>query len=131
MAFPVVDGLRSMEIGSVGEMRERLNGLILAGKKRATAGLAQEYGDEPFEHVGERLVLVDDLMRRVGVVEVTDASHTTFGRVPWSFAQAEHEGDESIEEWRDGHRRFWRSEGIAVTDETPVFLVYFKLVDAR
>ena len=50
MAFPVVDGLRTMEIGSVGEMRERLNGLILAGEKRATAGLVQEYEDEPFEH---------------------------------------------------------------------------------
>lgn len=131
MAFPVVDGLRTMAIGSVGEMRERLNGLILAGEKRATAGLVQEYEDEPFEHLGERLVLVDDLGRRVGVVEVTDTTLTTFGRVPWSFAQAENEGDESIEEWRDGHRRFWRSEGIDVTDETPVFLVYLKRIEAR
>ena len=131
MAFPVVDGLRTMEIGSVGEMRERLNGLILAGEKRATAGLVQENEDEPFEHLGERLVLVDDLGRRVGIVEVTDTTLTTFGRVPWSFAQAENEGDESIEEWRDGHRRFWRSEGIDVTDETPVFLVCFKLIEAR
>jgi uncharacterized protein YhfF len=120
-----------MAIGSVGEMRERLNGLILAGEKRATAGLVQEYEDEPFEHLGERLVLVDDLGRRVGIVEVTDTTLTTFGRVPWSFAQAENEGDETIEEWRDGHRRFWRSEGIDVIDETPVFLVYLKRIEAR
>ena len=70
-------------------------------------------------------------MRRVGVVEVTDTTLTTFGRVPWSFVQAENEGDESIEEWRDGHRRFWRSEDIDVIDETPVFLVCFKLIEAR
>ena len=131
MAFTVVDGMRAMELGTVGEMRERLNGLVLAGLKRATAGLLQEYEDEPFEHPGERLVVVDDHVQRVGVVEVTSTTLTTFGDVPWSFAQAENEGDTSIEEWRDGHRGFWRSEGIDVTNDTPVFLIYFTLIDAH
>lgn len=112
-------------------MRDRLNELVLARKKRATAGLVQEYEEEPFEQPGERLVLVDDHVHRVGVIEVTDTTLTTFGSVPWSFAQAENEGDISIEQWREGHRRFWRSEGIDVTNETPVFLVYFKLIEPR
>ena len=131
MAFPVVDGMRAMELGTVGEMRERLNGLVLAGLKRATAGLLQEYEDEPFEHPGERLVVVDDHVQRVGIVEVTSTTLTTFGDVPWSFAQAENEGDTSIEEWRDGHRGFWRREGIEVTDDTLVFLIYFTLIDTH
>src|ERR1035437_3626827 len=109
MAFTVVDGMRAMELGTVGEMRERLNGLVRAGWKGATAGLLEEYGDEPFEHPGERLVVVDDHVQRVGVVEVTSTTLTTFGDVPWCFAQAKNEGDTSIEEWRDGHRGFWRS----------------------
>jgi uncharacterized protein YhfF len=130
MAFPVVDGMRTLELGTEGAMRERLNGLVLAGLKRATAGLLPEYGDEPFEHPGEHLVIVDDHGQRVGVVEVTSTMRTTFGAVPWSFAQAENEGDTSIEQWRTGHRGFWRREGINVTDETPVFLIYFSLIDA-
>ena len=131
MAFPVVDGMRALELGTIGAMRARLNGLVLAGLKKATAGLLTEYEDEPLEQPGERLAVVDDHVQRVGIVEVTSTTLTTFGDVPWSFAQAENEGDETIEEWRDGHRRFWRSEGIDVIDETPVFLVYLKRIEAR
>src|ERR1035437_3949039 len=110
MAVTVVDGMRAMELGTVGEMRERLNGLVLAGLKKATAGLLPEYEAEPFERPGERLVVVNDHVQRVGIVEVTSTTLTTFGDVPWSFAQAENEGDRSIEEWRDGHRAFWRRD---------------------
>ena len=55
MAFPVVDGMRSAEIGTRGEMRARLNALILAGAKRATAGLVHEYEaeGEPIERSEE------------------------------------------------------------------------------
>jgi len=122
--------MRSLELGSVGAMRRRLNGLVLAGLKQATAGLRSDYGAEPLESLGERLVLVDDDVHRVGVVQVTATEKMQFGQVPWSFALAEHEGHTSIEEWREGHRRFWQSEGQTVTDETPVFLVHFTLVDA-
>jgi uncharacterized protein YhfF len=47
--------------------------------------------------------------------------------VPFSFAQAESEGDESIEEWREGHRRFWTGEGELIDDQTPVVLIWFEL----
>jgi uncharacterized protein YhfF len=110
-------------------MREWLNGLVLEGKKRATAGTAHEYEENEMEFVGERLALVDDDLMMVATVEVTDVVESTFGEVPWSFAEAEGEGDTSLEEWRDGHRRFWSNEGVDVTDELPVVLVYFKLVD--
>jgi uncharacterized protein YhfF len=127
--FPVVDGLRTLELGTPGTMREWLNGLVLEGTKQATAATTDEYEDNEKEFVGERLALVNDDLVKVGIVEVTGVVDTTFGEVPWSFAQAEGEGDTSIEEWRAGHQRFWSSEGVNVTDEMPVFLVYFKLVD--
>ena len=129
MPFPVVDGLRSLELGTPGPMRERLNALVLAGLKRATAGLTSDYVDEPFETPGERLALVDDHQRRIATVQVTAVRQTTFAEVPWSFAASEHEGDTSIEEWRAGHRAFWEGEGVAVTDDMPVWLIYFELVD--
>jgi uncharacterized protein YhfF len=130
MKFPLVNGLRTLELGTPGPMREWLNGLVLEGKKRATAGTADEYQENEKEYVGERLALVNDELVMVATVEVTDVVESTFGDVPWSFAEAEGEGDASLEEWREGHRRFWSNEGVAVTDELPVVLVYFKLVDA-
>jgi uncharacterized protein YhfF len=127
----VVDGLRTLELGTPGPMRARLNALVLAGVKRATAGTIDEYDENEFEHVGERLALVDDEHHKIGSVEVTETSLTTFGAVPWSFAQAEGEGDESLEEWRDGHRGFWSADGVIVTDDMPVFLIYFTLTEAQ
>lgn len=129
MTFPIVGGLRALELGTPGPMRERLNGLVMSGAKRATAGTTDQYEDNEYEYVGERLALVDDDLARIGVVEVTATTLTTFAEVPWSFARAEGEGDESLEEWRQGHRQFWSAEGVPVTDDMSVFLIYFTLVD--
>jgi uncharacterized protein YhfF len=125
-----IDDLRLLEIGTPGEMRQRLNGLILAQRKRATAGLLLDYvrDDEELEFVGERLALVDDDQRRIAIVEVVRIDTVPFGEVSWKFAQAEGEGDESLEEWREGHLRFWNSFGEVVDDQTPVVLVWFELV---
>jgi hypothetical protein len=67
MPFPIVDGLRALEIGSPGALRLRLNQLILDGRKRATAGLLLEYvrENEELESEGELLALVDDDARRI------------------------------------------------------------------
>jgi uncharacterized protein YhfF len=46
MSFPVVSGLRSLELGSPGASRQRLTALVLEGRKRATAGLVAEYERE-------------------------------------------------------------------------------------
>ncbi len=129
MPFPIVDGLRTLEIGSPGEMRRRLNQLILDGRKRATAGLLMEYvkENEELEVIGERLALVDDDTRRVATVVVVAVETVPFIEVPWSFAQAEGEGDESLEDWRDGHRRFWTGVGETIDDQTPVVLIWFEL----
>lgn len=128
MKFPVIDGLRTLELGSPGPMRARLNALVLEGTKRATAGTTDDYADNEREYVGERLALVDDHTNKIAVVEVTDTVSTTFADVPWSFAQAEGEGDVSIEAWRAGHRRYWEGEGVLVSDDLPVYLIYFRLV---
>jgi uncharacterized protein YhfF len=130
--FPMVDGLRTLEIGTRGAMRQRLNQLILDGQKRATAGLLMEYvkEDEELETEGELLALVDDDTQRIATVVVLEVETVPFIEVPWKFAQAESEGDESLEEWREGHRRFWSAEGDTVDDETPVVLIWFEVVPA-
>jgi uncharacterized protein YhfF len=129
VSFPIVDGMRALELGTTGSMRQRLNQLVLDGHKRATAGLLLEYvrEGEELELPGELLALVDDNTKRVATVVVVDVETMPFIEVPWRFAQAEGEGDESLDEWREGHRRFWTAEGEAIDDETPVVLVSFEL----
>ena len=129
MPFPIVDGLRTLEIGSPGAMRQRLNQLILDGHKRATAGLLVDYvrENEELESPGDLLTLVDDDSRGVSTVVVTQVETVPFIEVPWSFAQAEGEGDESLEEWREGHRQFWTEAGETIDDNTPVVLIWFEV----
>jgi cystathionine gamma-synthase len=129
MAFAMVDGLRTLELGSPGAMRAELNALVLQGRKRATAGLLAEYlaEGEPVEAAGERLVLVDDAGSRVGVVRVERVVQARFADVTWEFAEAEGEGFTSLAHWREGHLRFWAGEGTSVTDDTELALVWFRL----
>ncbi|MFC8847068.1 MULTISPECIES: ASCH domain-containing protein [unclassified Micromonospora] len=131
--WPRIDGLRSLPLGTPGELRARLNSLVLAGAKTATAGLTDEYAeeDEELEHVGERLALVDDHDAPVGIVEVTGIDVVRFADVPWDFARSEGEGDRSIEEWRAGHAAYWARVGTPVTDDSRVVCVRFRLVSVE
>ena len=131
--WPRIGGLRALALGTPGELRTRLNTLVLSGVKTATAGLVQEYDDEneELEHVGERLVLVDDNDRFVAVVEVTGVEVVRFADVPWDFARAEGEGDRSIEEWREGHGAYWARQGTPVSDDTRIVCLRFRLVSTE
>ncbi|AYF30715.1 ASCH domain-containing protein [Micromonospora tulbaghiae] len=131
--WPRIGALRALALGTPGELRTRLNTLVLSGVKTATAGLVQEYDDEneELEYVGERLVLVDDDDALVGVVEVTGVEVVRFADVPWDFARAEGEGDRSIEEWREGHGAYWARQGTPVTDDTRIVCLRFRLVSTE
>ncbi|MEU5829485.1 ASCH domain-containing protein [Micromonospora tulbaghiae] len=131
--WPRIGGLRALALGTPGELRTRLNTLVLSGVKTATAGLVQEYDDEneELEYVGERLVLVDDNDALVGVVEVTGVEVVRFADVPWDFARAEGEGDRSIEEWREGHGAYWARQGTPVSDDTRIVCLRFRLVSTE
>ena len=128
--WPRIGGLRTLALGTPGELRATLNTLVLAGVKTATAGRLAEYAEEgeELEHVGERLALVDDDDALVGVVEITGVEVVRFADVPWDFARAEGEGDRSIEEWRAGHRPTGRGLGTPVDDDSPIVCLRFRLV---
>jgi len=122
--------VHSFEFGMPGEMRERLTDLVIQGRKRATAGLLAAYAaeDEELERVGERLVVLDNDGRSVATVEITQVDVCAFSQVPWSFLAAEGEGDESVDEWREGHRAEWAAEGVTVDGDTQVVCLHFVLV---
>jgi uncharacterized protein YhfF len=131
--WPRVDGMRAFGLGRPGEMRDRLNALVLAGTKTATAGLVKlEYEPhrEVAEHVGERQVALDSGAGVCVVVEITRVETLPFIAVPWEFAEAEGEGFRDIEHWRDGHRSYYRGEGIEIADDDEVVCVWFEVIDS-
>jgi len=130
MAFLRVNGLRSIEFGTPGQMRDRLNNLIINGNKRATAGLLKEdYLDEgeEIEFVGEKLAILDNQQKPIGIVKVTRVEVLDFKDVPTEFALAEAEGDLSGDEFRQSHLKFWNSVGIEVLPDTKIVTVNFDL----
>lgn len=130
MAFPVVDGLRSIEFGNPGESRQRLVDFVLHGNKRATAGLLKEYEaeGEQVEHVGELLAMVDNDGQHVGTLMVTRVEVLRFADVPDEFALAEAKGDLNAADFRASHNAFWTAAGEMITDDTQVVTVYFDLL---
>jgi uncharacterized protein YhfF len=131
MPFPVVNGLRGIEFGSPGEMRAWLVGLVTQGRKTATASLRSEYADEsePLEFVGERLAVLDGEGTHVATVEATRVEVVRFADVPDDFALAEGEGDQDARDFRASHQAYWRAQGVVVTDDTDVVLLWFHVVD--
>ncbi|WP_128978394.1 ASCH domain-containing protein [Streptomyces roseicoloratus] len=129
--WPRVDGMRGLELGTPGELRASLNALVLDGRKTATTGLLAEYVEETegMEFPGERLALLGDDGRRVATIEITGVETVPFRDVTWEHAAAEGEGDRSLEEWREGHRRFWEDIGTPVDEGTPLVCLRFRVVE--
>lgn len=128
--FPRVDGLRTIEFGSPGTSRENLVNLVLHGQKRATAGLVSEYQseNEPIEHVGELLAMVDNDGVHVGTLRVSRVAVLRFADVPDEFALAEAEGDLNSVDFRASHLRYWSDAGEIITDDTMIVTIYFDLL---
>jgi uncharacterized protein YhfF len=134
MVFPRVNGLRTVEFGNPGELREKLIALVLDGNKRATAGtLEWDYvaEDEPIESVGERLAVIDNQHRHVATIQATRVDVLRFADVPDEFALAEAEGDLTGDDFRESHFKYWSELGLPISDETKIVLVYFDLVEDR
>jgi len=129
MAWPRIDGRRTLELGTPDDLRIRLNSLALSGHKTATTGLFDDYAKEgeTLETVGERLVLVDPEGRPAGTIEITDVRVLPFAEVPWEHAAAEGEGDACLEEWRATHRGYWERLGTRVDGATLVVCLSFRL----
>lgn len=106
---------REMQVCGFGhpgsDLRRELVDLVLAGSKRATAGLLVEYeldGDAiPYPGLREAVIGADG--RFVGVIETTACEVLPMADVDDDFARAEGEGFADAAEWRAAHERFFGS----------------------
>ena len=100
--------LESFAFGDSPEMADRLLGFVLSGAKTATCWAAR---DGELTHVGKRMVAKDGAGNPRAVIETVSLEKLRFNEVGWTFALAEGEGDECLEDWRDGHRAYFTRNG--------------------
>lgn len=100
--------LESFSFGDSPKMADWLLSCVLSGAKTATCWSVR---DGQQTHVGKRMVVKDGEGRPRAVIETLSLEQKAFDEVGWDFAMAEGEGDESLEEWRQGHRAYFTRNG--------------------
>lgn len=106
------------------ELRRRLVAAVLAGKKTATAGLAEP--DELAPEPGKRYALHGYDDEPVAIVEVTEAQIVPAREIDTQFARDEGEGFASVEDWQTAHERFFDRE---IRPDTPIAAIRFRVVE--
>jgi len=113
--------------------QDELCGLVLAGRKRATAGLALWYGYERelAPKPGELSIVVDGGGVPRCVIECVEVFETAFCEVEAAFAAEEGEGDGSLAYWKAEHERFFAAElareGLAFSESVRLIFEIFRV----
>lgn len=132
-----VEPQRRFDVYAFGDspaMADELLALVLHGPKRATAGLVAEFeqSGEPLPEVGTLSVVLDGAGRPACVLETTDVTVKPVGDVDAAFAWDEGEGDRTVDDWLDAHRRFYTrtlaARGVEFSDDMPAVFERFRLV---
>jgi len=120
--------------GDAPELARELVELVLRGPKRATAGLSEVNDGLPQVKpiAGGYSVLTEHDGSPRAVIRTTQIDRRPFCEVDAAFAWDEGEGDRTLADWMDGHRRFFARElaavGRAFDEEMLVDLERFELL---
>ena len=116
---------------------DALAALVLAGVKRATAGLVWSYEHEgkALPTVGALSVVTDWRGRPLGVIETIGVEVVPYESVGAGFAATEGEGDGSLAYWQEAHWAYFGREcariGRVPSLDMPVACERFELVYPR
>ena len=119
--------------GDSPELADRLLGLVLDGRKRATTGLHQDYIDanEPLPRAGDLSIILDGTGYPQALIRDTEIVVAPFGEITAEQAAAEGEDDTSLDAWRAAHRAVWERHGQELSDDTPVVWERFEVLYPR
>lgn len=103
------DALPNWEFANPGPLRERLNGLALAGRKTGTFSLVvlnEMYpGDAPAP--GTKFVMRGTNGAGLALIESLDCRTLPISEVTWEQVDSEGESFLSVTHWREAHENFW------------------------
>lgn len=100
--------LETFAFGDSAAMADELVNCVLSGAKRATCWSVRE-GQQTY--VGKRMVAKDGAGTPRVVIETTHLEQKRFNDVELTFALAEGEGFETLEDWRNDHRSYFERNG--------------------
>ncbi len=132
---PKADGYEVATLGDGAELSAALIDLVLRGRKRATASLVHDFTNvgEPLPRVGGHAVVLDHAGEPRLIWRTTDVRIGPMLSCDATFAWDEGEGDRTLADWLDGHRRYFQRqaarEGFAFDEATtPVVFERFRMV---
>jgi uncharacterized protein YhfF len=110
-----VDDYDVVSFGNNAALATELADLVVAGRKRATAGLLRQFGPdgEPPPVVGGYVVLVDGEARPRAIWRTTDLRIGPLASVDERFAWDEGEGDRTRDWWLSAHRAYFGRQASA------------------
>ena len=119
------EALESFSFGDTPEMAGRLLAFVLGGSKRATCW---SVADGQQTHIGKQMVVLDGAGKPRAIVETIELEQRRFCDVDLQFAIDEGEGDETLEDWRRGHRGYFERNG-GFDPEMVLWCERFRLVE--
>ena len=120
--------------GDSPELADELGDLIVRGIKTATCSALWEWQAEgkPVPIKGLITVVLDGQGNPLCVVETTEVTHRKYNEVDDEFAQAEGEGDFSLDYWRQAHKNFFSRTlpkiGKEFTEDMPLVCERFQVI---
>ncbi len=116
------------------ELANELGDLIARGIKTATCSSLWEWEAEgnPIPQKDQLTVVLDGAGHPLCVVETTEVTIRQYNEVDDEFAQAEGEGDFSLDYWREAHRSFFSRTlpkiGREFSEEMPLVCERFQVI---
>ena len=115
-------------------MADDLAALVVAGTKRATAGLLAEYQaeQEPLPEPGDLSIIIDGRGAPVCLIRTTDVRVGVLESVDDQFAWDEGEGDRTRASWLREHRAFFervvQSSGLNISSNPDIVFERFEVL---
>ena len=116
------------------KLADELGQLAASGKKTATCSALWEWEAEkkPIPQPGWISIVLDGKDQPICIIETTEVLACRFNAVDEEFAQAEGEGDLSLEYWREAHTKFFSRMlpkiGKEFSEDMPLVCGRFKLI---
>ncbi len=124
----------AFHFGDSEPLADDLAALVLAGTKRATAGLlwSNEASGKPTPRPGDLSIVERWSGEAVCIIETVAVEIVPFMQVGAAFAATEGEGDGSLDQWRAGHAAYFGRECARLartpSDDMPVVCESFDVV---
>lgn len=131
---PPTQELDVFYFGDGPELAARLAHLVVKGEKRGTSGwcAATEKEGQTIPRPGLVSIVTDGFGLPLCAIQTERVERGRFRDATAEIARAEGEGDRTLEDWREGHRRFFEREAAAVglvfDDDAELFHEYFRVL---